>query len=138
MAYTSISTVADGDILTASYLNTLASAANYLSGLGGLPNVAFRQLRTSSAGSTFFHMRHRHRYLKAYYESTNCDYIKIYYNGTQVMNDGDPDAAQTYSMDLQTLIPSLVVGNWYEIEVQTAFVGTGELKLKIMWESPTA
>ncbi len=136
MAYTSISTVADGDILTASYLNTLASNANYLGGLGGLPNVAFRQIRTSSAGSTFFHMRHRHRYLKAYYESTNCDYIKIYYNGTQVMNDGDPDAAQTYSIDLNAL--TLTVGNWYEIEVQTAFVGTGELKLKIMWESPTA
>ena len=134
MPYPAIASVSDGDILTASHLNTLASAANYLSGLGGLPNVAFRQIRTSSAGSTFFHIQHRHRYLKAYYESTNCDYIKIYYNGTQVKNDGDPDAAETYSMDLQTLIPSLVVGNWYEIEVQTAFVGTGELKLKLMWE----
>lgn len=136
MAYTSIPTLTDGAILSASYLNLLAANANYLGGLGALPNVAFRQIRTSSAGSTFFHMRHRHRYLKAYYESTNCDYIKIYYNGSQVMNDGDPDAAQTYSMDLNAL--TLTVGNWYEIEVQTAFVGTGELKLKIMWESPTA
>ena len=136
MAYTSIPTLTDGAILSASYLNLLAANANYLGGLGALPNVAFRQLRTSSAGRTFFHMRHRHRYLKAYYESTNCDYIKIYYNGSQVMNDGDPDAAQTYSIDLNAL--TLTVGNWYEIEVQTAFVGTGELKLKIMWESPTA
>ncbi len=136
MAYTSIPTLTDGAILSASYLNLLAANANYLGGLGALPNVAFRQIRTSSAGSTFFHMRHRHRYLKAYYESTNCDYIKIYYNGSQVMNDGNPDAAQTYSMDLNAL--TLTVGNWYEIEVQTAFVGTGELKLKIMWESPTA
>ena len=136
MAYTSIPTLSDGAILSASHLNLLAANANYLGGLGALPNVAFRQIRTSSAGSTFFHMRHRHRYLKAYYESTNCDYIKIYYNGSQVMNDGDPDAAQTYSMDLNAL--TLTVGNWYEIEVQTAFVGTGELKLKIMWESPTA
>ena len=136
MAYTSIPTLSDGAILSASYLNLLAANANYLGGLGALPNVAFRQIRTSSAGSTFFHMRHRHRYLKAYYESTNCDYIKIYYNGSQVMNDGDPDAAQTYSIDLNAL--TLTVGNWYEIEVQTAFVGTGELKLKIMWESPTA
>ena len=136
MAYTSIPTLSDGAILSASHLNLLAQNVNYLGGLGALPNVAFRQIRTSSAGSTFFHMRHRHRYLKAYYESTNCDYIKIYYNGSQVMNDGDPDAAQTYSMDLNAL--TLTVGNWYEIEVQTAFVGTGELKLKIMWESPTA
>ena len=136
MAYTSIPTLTDGAILSASYLNLLAANANYLGGLGALPNVAFRQIRTSSAGSTFFHMRHRHRYLKVYYESTNCDYIKIYYNGSQVMNDGDPDAAQTYSIDLNAL--TLTVGNWYEIEVQTAFVGTGELKLKIMWESPTA
>jgi hypothetical protein len=134
MAYTAIPTLSDGAILSASHLNLLADNANYLASLGELPNVAFRQLRTSSAGSTFFHIQHRHRYLKAYYESTNCDYIKIYYNGTQVKNDGDPDAAETYSMDLQTLIPSLVVGNWYEIEVQTAFVGTGELKLKLMWE----
>ena len=136
MAYTSIPTLSDGAILSASHLNLLAQNVNYLGGLGALPNVAFRQIRTSSAGSTFFHMRHRPRYLKAYYESTNCDYIKIYYNGSQVMNDGDPDAAQTYSMDLNAL--TLTVGNWYEIEVQTAFVGTGELKLKIMWESPTA
>ena len=136
MAYTSIPTLSDGAILSASHLNLLAQNVNYLGGLGALPNVAFRQIRTSSAGSTFFHMRHRHRYLKAYYESTNCDYIKIYYNGSQVMNDGDPDAAQTYSIDLNAL--TLTVGNWYEIEVQTAFVGTGELKLKIMWESPTA
>ena len=136
MPYTSISTVADGDTLTAYHLNILAANANYLGGLGGLPNVAFRQLRTSDASSTFFHMRHRHRYLKAYYESTNCDYIKIYYNGSLVKNDGDPDAAETYSVDLNSL--GLTIGNWYEIEVQTAFTGTGELKFKIMWESPTA
>jgi len=132
MPYTSIPALSDGTILTASHLNLLADNANYLASLGQLPNVAFRQLRTSSAGSTFFHMQHRHRYLKAYYESTNCDYIKIYYNGTQVKNDGDPDAAETYSIDLNAL--GLTVGNWYEIEVQTAFVGTGELKLKLMWE----
>ena len=136
MPYTSISTVADGDTLTAYHLNILAANANYLGGLGGLPNVAFRQLRTSDASSTFFHMRHRHRYLKAYYESTNCDYIKIYYNGSLVKNDGDPDPAEPYSIDLNSL--GLTIGNWYEIEVQTAFVGTGELKFKIMWESPTA
>ena len=136
MPYTSISTVADGDTLTAYHLNILAANANYLGGLGGLPNVAFRQLRTSDASSTFFHMRHRHRYLKAYYESTNCDYIKIYYNGSLVKNDGYPDAAETYSVDLNSL--GLTIGNWYEIEVQTAFTGTGELKFKIMWESPTA
>ncbi len=136
MAYTSIPTLSDGTILSAAYLNLLAANANYLGGLGALPNIAFRQVRTNSAGSTFFHMRHQHRYLKAYYESTNCDYIKIYYNGTQVMNDGDPDAAQTYSMDLNAL--GLTVGNWYEVELQTAFVGTGELKFKIMWESITA
>ena len=136
MSYEAITPVADGDTLTAFWLNKLAQNANYLGGLGALPTIAFRQVRTSSAGSTFFHMRHQHRYLKAYYESTNCDYIKIYYNGTQVMNDGDPDAAQTYSMDLNAL--GLTVGNWYEVELQTAFVGTGELKFKIMWESITA
>lgn len=136
MPYTSIPTLSDGSILSAAHLNLLADNANYLGGLGGLPNVAFRQVRTSDAGGTFFHMRHRHRYLKAYYESTNCDYIKIYFNGTLVKNDGDPDAAETYSIDLNAL--GLTVGQWYEIEVQTAFTGTGELKLKLMWQSPTA
>lgn len=136
MAYTSIPTLSDGAILTASHLNTLGDNANFLGGLGGLPNVAFRQLRTSDAGSTYFHIRHRHRYLKAYYESTNCDFIKITYNGTLVLNDGDPDAAQTYSIDLNSL--GLTVGNWYEIQVETAFTGGGELKFKLMWESETA
>ena len=134
MAYTSISTVADGDILTASYLNTLAANANYLGGLGGLPNVGFVQWRTSNAGSLYVHMRHRHRYLKAYYETTNsaCDFIKIYYNNVLVLNDGDPDAAQTYSIDLNP--QGLTVGIYYEIRVETAFTGTGELRFKIMWE----
>lgn len=134
MPYTNIPTLADGQILTASHMNLVGGNANYLGGLGGLPNVAFRQVRTSSAGSTFFHMRHRHRYLKAYCETTNgaCDYIKIICNGTQVLDDGSPDAAQTYSIDLNAL--GLAAGQWYEIEMQTAFTGSGELKFKLMWE----
>lgn len=136
MPYTSIPTLSDGTILSASHMNLLADNVNYVGGLGGLPNVAFRQIRVSDAGSTYFHIRHRHRYLKAYYESTNCDYIKIYYNGTLVKNDGDPNAAETYSIDLNAL--GLTVGNWYEIEVQTAFTSAGSLALKLMWESPTA
>ena len=138
MPYTSIPTLTDGTVLSASHLNLLADNANYLGGLGGLPNVAFTQWRTSSAGSKFYHIRHRHRYLKIYYETTNsaCDYIKIYMNGTLVLNDGDPDAAQTYSIDLNSY--GFTVGTWYEIEVQTAFTGSGELKFKLMWQQPTA
>ena len=138
MPYTSIPTLTDGTILSAAHLNILAENCNYLGGLGGLPNVAFTQWRTSSAGSKFYHIRHRHRYLKIYYETTNsaCDYIKVYMNGTLVLNDGDPDAAQTYSIDLNSY--GFTVGNWYEIEVQTAFTGTGELKFKLMWQQPTA
>ena len=134
MPYATIPTLADGQVLTATHLNLLGGNANYLGGLGGLPSVAFRQVRTSSAGSTFFHLRHRHRYLKAYYETTNgaCDYIKVIYNGVQVLNDGDPDPAQTYSIDLNSL--GLTVGVWYEIEMQTAFAGTGELRFKLLWE----
>ena len=124
-------------------MNLLADNANWLGALGGLPNVAFTQWRTSSAGSKFYHIRHRHRYLKAYYETTNgaCDYIKIIYNGTLIKNDGDPDASETYSIDLNNtgiITPTPTIGTWYEIEVQTAFTGSGELKFKLMWESEGA
>lgn len=142
MPYTTITTINDGDTLSATWLNVLAANANYLGGLGTLPNVAFTQWRTTNAGSKFYHIRHRHRYLKAYYESTACDYIKIYYNGTLIKDDGDPDAAETYSIDLNNtgiITPTPTIGQWYEIEVKTAFLNTsGELKLKLMWESATA
>lgn len=137
MAYTAIPTLSDGNVLSASHLNLLADNANYLGSLGTLPNVAFTQWRTSSAGSMYYHIRHTHRYLKAYYETTGtCDFIKITYNGTLVKNDGDPDASETYSIDLNSL--GLTVGQWYEIQVETAFVGTAELRFKLMWESATA
>lgn len=142
MPYTTIPTLSDGNILSASYLNLLGDNSNYLGSLGGLPNVAFQQWRTSSAGSMYYHIRHRHRYLKAYYETTGtCDFIKITYNGTLIKNDGTPDASETYSIDLNNtgiITPTPTVGQWYEIQVETAFDGAGELKFKLMWESSTA
>lgn len=134
MAYTTIPTLSDGAVLSAAHLNLLADNANWLGALGGLPNVAFPQWRTSSAGSVYYHIRHRHRYLRVYYETTGtCDFIKITYNGTLIKNNNDPDAAETYVIDLNSL--GLTVGTWYEIRVETAFVGTAELRFKLMWEA---
>lgn len=137
MPYTAIPTLADGQILTASHLNLLADNANYLGSLGAMPNAAFAQWRTDVGGSKYWHIRHRHRYLKAYVEYTaNPDYFRIYYNGTQVYNNNDPSGSATLSIDLNSL--GLTVGTWYELRCDAAFVAGSALALKLLWESPVA
>lgn len=137
MPYTNIPTLADGQVLTASHLNLLANNANYLSGLGGAPNVAFAHWITSDGGSKYWHIRHRHRYIKIYVTFTNNpDYFRVYYNGVQLYNNGDPSGTLNLSLDTNSL--GLTVGTWYELRIDAAFVAGSALQLKLMWASPTA
>jgi len=136
MPYTAISSVSDGNILTAAWLNTLADNANYLNSLGGIPNLAFSHVATSTGQSLYWHIRHRHRYLYVLVSFVNnADYFNVKYNTTTVYTNGDPSGTPTIKIDLNPL--SLTVGNWYVVQVDCGFVGGSSMDLKLIYEYPT-
>ncbi len=136
MPYTTISSVSDGNILSAAWLNTLADNANYLASLGGSPNLAFSHVATSTGQSLYWHMRHRHRYLYVLVTFVNnADYFNVKYNGSTVYTNGDPSGTPTIKLDLNPL--SLTVGNWYTVQVDCGFVGGSSMDLKLIYEFPT-
>ncbi len=136
MPYTAISSVSDGNILTAAWLNTLADNANYLNSLGGAPNLAFSHVATSTGQSLYWHIRHRHRYLYVLVSFVNnADYFNVKYNTTTVYTNGDPSGTPTIKIDLNSL--SLTTGNWYVVQVDCGFVGGSSMDLKLIYEYPT-
>ena len=136
MPYQTISSVSDGNILTAAWLNTLADNANYLNSLGGIPNLAFSHVATSTGQSLYWHIRHRHRYLYVLVSFVNnADYFNVKFNGTSVYTNGDPSGTPTIKCDLNSL--SLTVGNWYVVQVDCGFVGGSSMDLKLIYEYPT-
>lgn len=136
MPYTTIPTLSDGSILTSSWLNTLADNANYLASLGGIPNLAFSHVATSTGQSLYWHIRHRHRYLYVLVSFVNnADYFNVKYNGTSVYTNGDPSGTPTIKIDLNPL--SLTVGSWYVVRVDCGFVGGSSMDLKLIYEYPS-
>ena len=136
MPYTTIPSVSDGNVLTAAWLNTLADNANYLASLGGIPNLAFSHVATSTGQSLYWHMRHRHRYLYVLVTFVNnADYFNVKYNGSTVYTNGDPSGTPTIKLDLNPL--SLTVGNWYTVQVDCGFVGGSSMDRKLIYELPT-
>ena len=136
MSYTTIPNLADGQVLTASWLNLLADNANFLNSLGGIPNLAFSHVATSTGQSLYWHMRHRHRYLYVLVSFVNnADYFNVKYNGSTVYTNGDPSGTPTIKIDLNPL--SLTVGNWYVVQVDCGFVGGSSMDLKLIYEFPT-
>ncbi len=136
MAYTTIPTLSDGSILTAAHLNLLADNANYLNSLGGVPNLPFSHVATSTGQSLYYHIRHRHRYLYVLVTFVNnADYFNVKYNTTSVYTNGDPSGTPTIKCDLNAL--SLTVGNWYTVQIDCGFVAGSSMDLKLIYEYPT-
>lgn len=136
MSYTTIPTLADGQVLTASWLNLLADNANFLSGLGGIPNLAFSHVATSTGQSLYWHIRHRHRYLYVLVSFVNnADYFNVKYNGTTVYTNGDPSGTPTIKCDLNSL--GLTTGAWYTVQVDCGFVAGSSMDLKLIYEYPS-
>ena len=103
-------TVADGDILTASHLNTLSGNLDYLNGRGNSPLVPFLTYYWTATGDAFFIVRYRTGFPHLHYSYTNWSdtasgmtfymdkLASIAITGiptTQVYNDGSPDEATT-------------------------------------------
>lgn len=133
MPYTTIPTLADGQILTASHLNLLGGNANYLAALGSVPNTGFVIWYTTNGSGRNYKMRHRHRYLKFYYESSgNCDFVKLYVGGVLRINSDPPQASVTLTFDMNTT--TIAVGDWYDVGIDVGFNGAGSFTGHLLWE----
>ena len=136
MPYNTITNLSDGTVLTAAWLNNLADNANFLASLGGIPNLVFSHVATSTGQSLYWHMRHRHRYLYVLVSFVNnADYFNVKYNGSTVYTNGDPSGTPTIKCDLNSL--GLTVGNWYAVQVDCGFVAGSSMDLKLIYEFPT-
>jgi hypothetical protein len=137
LSFTSIPTLADGAVLTASHMNIIANNVNDLIARGEQLNLAFPTWGTGDAGAKTWQMRRKHRYLKVLYGTQGtCDYVKLFVNDVLRVNDDPPSVSATMSVDLSAI--SIAVGAWYPIVIQTAFVGSSSLTIWRIWEQPTA
>lgn len=106
MPYTSIATIADNDILTASYLNALSANQEFLHSLGNAANAPFNSHRSTQvlleAAEAQWFIRHRLDYLHAKVASYggNWTYVRVYYNGIKVMGTESGATSFSDSVDL--------------------------------------
>jgi hypothetical protein len=66
----------------------------------------------------------------------NPDYMRVYFNGTQLYNNGDPSGSATLSLDTNAL--GLSVGAWYQVQIDLGFVSNTATAIKLIWQDPTA
>ena len=127
MAYPTIATKADGDILTAAHLNTLADAVSYLSALGALPNPAFyQQTSTSTSTATYVYWaRYTNRYLHVVTNCTSGDDLKVTIDG-EVTNDNDPgDGYEDHVIDVNGY--GMTAGAFYAITIEVKAQSGGSI-----------
>lgn len=119
MPYTTISSQSDGNILSASYLNTLSNNQEFLFGLANQANAPFNSFRATVGTLDRDNMewwgRHRLQYLhwKLTSQGGSWEYARVYMNGVKV--GGDEGAHTTFSgyYDMTTWagLPNLL-GAW--------------------------
>lgn len=99
MPYTAISTKADGDVLTASHLNTLSANQAFLYGLANQANIPFNTFRLVTASGidetdVVWYIKHRLRYyhfkVTCSVTSTDWDYVRVFYNGVKIAENNTP------------------------------------------------
>jgi hypothetical protein len=109
MPYQTISTLSDGNVLSAAHLNLIADNIEFLKGISASPNVGFHSFRanqeTITSADAVWYIRHRNRYLH-YKISANAtpSYIRIFYNGVKFASHEAPASGTSFSgyFDLTT------------------------------------
>lgn len=87
MPYTTLPTLVDGQILSSSFLNGLATNQAFVFGVANVANIPFNSYTGLKVDSTTmnWYIRHRLRYLHWQVKSDAAfDYARIYYNGVKV------------------------------------------------------
>ena len=139
-------TVANGDILTASHLNTLSANLDYLNGRGNSPLVPFLTYYWTATGDAFFIVRYRTGFPHLHYSYTNWGGVaggmtfymdkvtSIAIPVTQVYNNGSPAVATIAgSVDLST--PGLITLtnlDYYIIKVTYTKSGSSHARMNYL------
>lgn len=142
MAYTTIPSLASGDVLTATHMNILKNNIEYLYGLYSAYNTPFcGQTITSSGVTNIYHFRYVHRYL--HYSATVTsgigDDFKVYVNGNSEFHDGsNHSATYTYSgyIDLTAITAVPTLGDFIPVYIDILFSGSSELTIDYLICSP--
>ena len=139
MPWSAPPTFADGEILSATKLNQLSDAVTFLNGLQAAPAaIGLVQIATQTTQYVFWCNRHRHRYLQLRYWTDGADEINVYYNGTKVFYDNDPDNGDlwmlhqgTTVMDLNGVAGMVAYGQPYELTIEVKPLSGGKtIKLR--------
>ena len=135
MSWVTPPTFVDGAVLTAAQLNQLSDGVRYLNGLGAQSIGATLQVyHTTDTPATYHYAgRHTHRYLHILYVGAQGDDLRVDYGVTNLYHDGSPaNGFVDAVVDLQTELPALAVGTWYDLTV-TAETLNSSGSIAIWW-----
>ena len=135
MAWVTPPTFADGEVLSAAKLNQLSDGVNWLNGLQAAPAaIGLTLAATSTTSYEFWCHRHRHRYLQIRYWTDGADEINVWYNGTKVFYDNDPDNGDlwmlhqgTTVMDLNSVAGMVAYGQPYVLTIELKPLAGGKI-----------
>lgn len=143
MAFSTPPTFTDGNVLSASQLNTLAANQNYfVSLLGTTSNTGFmtEDISTDRVSATWVFKRAR-RYLHYRVDMIEglSDRLKIFVNGNEEFNDGINRTGYTWSgyFDLTAITTPVTVGAFYEVycDCDVDSSGTNTFRVQYFIES---
>lgn len=143
MAWSTPPTFVNNEVLSATKLNQLSDCVNWLNGVGAQPGP----LMLSVQQGFYFCPRHAQRYLQVRYAASNSDYIEVYYNGTKIFYDNDPDDGEnwlrqggvaTAYLDLNSVSGMVAYGQPYVLEIKTNAYSGGYTLIRLVCETSTA
>lgn len=146
MAWNEIPYVADGQPLSASWLNLLVENVNLLRGAMTIPGAMFEGWKYQGIHQDYYYaVRHKHRWLTGLMDyghdlvggGGDVDDFKIYYGNQLVYHDGTPgNDYETFTADLDAITPPLVYGAVYIVKVEYSFKNeSGNIQMFYMWET---
>ena len=127
MAWVAPPTFNSGDVLTATQLNTLSDAVNYLNALGGAPSPGFlQQIIYGTNANVIYSVWHRHNYLHLWCAVTagnkpNPFRIYIYpsgYPGSNINVTPTFDGNGPWHLIADISSAGIAVGTRYDVEIR--------------------
>lgn len=119
MPYTPLAALADGNVLSASYLNSLTANADHLRGIADAPNMPFQAHTFSGTADKTWYFRKRLRYILYQFVvvSEEADNMEIRVNGVAYYDAGSLDEG-TYTGYIDLNGAGLTDLAWYPVWVE--------------------
>ena len=119
MPYQTPPTFTDGEILSASQLNTLASNQNELNDLASSANLGFAQFGLSTNTSRYFRVIHSYDNLFLIFgEHSSSSSLRVYYGATLVYTS--PGNGQDHTVNVNLASFGLVKGQPYTVRLRAS------------------